>query len=82
MHAPTRDPNDATGFDSEVLTVDDLAKLLKVNRNTVYGLVKTGDIPGAVHLGRTIRIHGPTVLAWLSSSGQKHVSRDARRRAR
>lgn len=71
---------DAATLDDPALTVDQLAKLLQLNRNTVYNLVKAGEIPGATRFGRVIRVHGPTVVAWLAK-GQTHVSRDARRRA-
>lgn len=62
---------------SPMLTVEQVAGLLRVHPKTVYGAVKAGEIPGAVHVGRTIRIHGPTVLAWLAE-GQKPVSRAKR----
>lgn len=50
------------------LTVDQLAKLLQLNRGTTYDKIRSGKIPGATWIDeRVIRIHGPTVLAWLSS---------------
>jgi len=67
------EPDSAPGFSSPALTVDELAALLKINRKTLYGLIQDGQLPGAVKLGRSIRIHGPTVLAWLST-GQVPVS--------
>jgi len=55
-------------FESPALTVDQVAELLNVSRKTVYSLVQTRQMPGAVKLGRAIRIHGPTVLAWLKGA--------------
>lgn len=49
-----------------VLTVDELASLLRLNRKTVYESIQKGEIPGARRLGRTIRISRDAVLVWLS----------------
>jgi excisionase family DNA binding protein len=57
-----------------VLTVNELAALLRVERKTVYSLITRGDIPGARRLGKTIRISRDAVLRWLSE-GQGRVSR-------
>jgi excisionase family DNA binding protein len=59
-------------FNCAALTVDQLAQLLNVSRKTVYRRILEGKIPGATKLGSIYRIHGPTVLAWLS--GQIRVS--------
>ena len=63
MDKITTKPN----FSCESLTVKEAAKLLNLNRNTLYDLVKARKIPGTSKLGRSIRIHGPTVLAWIQS---------------
>jgi excisionase family DNA binding protein len=57
-----------------VLTVHELAALLRVDRKTVYNLISGGDIPGVRRLGKTIRISRDAVLRWLSE-GQGRVSR-------
>jgi len=57
-----------------VLTVHELAALLRVDRKTVYNLITTGDLPGVRRLGKTIRISRDAVLRWLSE-GQGRVSR-------
>jgi excisionase family DNA binding protein len=61
----------------QVLTVDELAALLRIDRKTVYSAIRAGEIPGVRQLGRTIRIHRGTVLAWLAQ-GQGRVSRSKR----
>lgn len=53
----------------EVLTVDEAAKLLRVDRKTVYTAVQRGKLPGARKLGRTIRVHRQTLLDWLGAGG-------------
>ena len=62
-----------------VLTVDELATLLRVNRKTAYAALSRGEIPGAKRIGATYRIHRDTVLEWLAS-GQDRVSRSRRNR--
>lgn len=57
-----------------VLTVHELAALLRVDRKTVYNLITSGDLPGVRRLGKTIRISRDAVLRWLSE-GQGRVSR-------
>ncbi len=55
------------------ITVDELAVVLRVNRNTAYEAVQRGDIPGVSRIGRKIRICRATVVDWLRGQG-----RDAR----
>lgn len=43
--------------------------MLRLNRKTVYEAVQSGQIPGAVRVGNTIRFSRDTVLAWLKASG-------------
>ncbi|HWL86327.1 MAG TPA: helix-turn-helix domain-containing protein [Polyangiaceae bacterium] len=61
----------------EILTVHELAKLLRVNRKTVYDAIARGEIPGVRRMGGVLRIHRDTVLGWLAS-GQGRVSRSGR----
>ena len=49
-----------------LLTVVELAMLLRVNRKTAYEQIQRGEVPGVHRFGRAIRIHRDTVLAWLA----------------
>jgi len=49
----------------EVLTVDELAALLRLNRKTLYDALKRGEIPGARCVAGRYRIHRDTVVEWL-----------------
>lgn len=62
----------------EVLTVEQVAALLRVNRKTVYEMVQRNEIPGIRFCGRMIRAHRDTVIRWLAD-GQ---GRSARRKSR
>ena len=48
-----------------ILTVDELAALLRVNRKTAYDAISQGRIPGARRVGRAIRVSRDAVLKWL-----------------
>jgi len=63
-------PNTATQA-SEVLTVDEAAELLRVDRKTVYTAIRRGKLPGVRKVGRSIRIHRPTLVAWLGADGPR-----------
>lgn len=58
----------------EVLTADEVAALLRVNRKTVYAAFKKGEIPGGRRIGGTIRFSRERVLQWLAD-GQACASR-------
>jgi len=53
----------ATSREPAILTVDELAALLRVNRKTVYDALSRGEIPGARRIGGRYRILRDAVLA-------------------
>lgn len=59
---------------SAVLTVDELADLLRVERKSAYAAIARGEIPGVRRIGRTLRVSRAAVLRWLLE-GQGRVSR-------
>jgi len=59
--------------DPVVLTVDEAAALLRVDRKSIYESIRRGELPGVVRVGRVIRISRPALVQWLS--GQVRVSR-------
>jgi excisionase family DNA binding protein len=59
-----------------VLTVDELAALLRLDRKSIYEALARGQIPGARRIGRRYRIGRDAVLDWLR--GQDRVSRARR----
>lgn len=54
-------------MDSEVLTVDEVADLLRVDRKTVYEAIRRRELPGVVRVGRAIRVSRVALEAWLAS---------------
>ncbi len=53
----------------QALTVDEAARLLRVNRKTLYDAVRDGRIPGVIRMGRSIRIGRDALLGWLRGNG-------------
>lgn len=61
-----------------LLRVEEVAALLRINRKSAYAAVEAGILPGAVRIGRTIRVSRDAVLEW--TRGQGGVSRSRRKR--
>jgi excisionase family DNA binding protein len=49
-----------------ILTVDELAGFLRLNRKTVYEALSRGEIPGVRRIGGTFRISRDSVLGWMN----------------
>jgi excisionase family DNA binding protein len=64
----------------EVLTVDELARLLRVERKTAYAAIGRGEVPGVQRVGRCIRISCAAVLRWLAE-GENERTRRGRKAA-
>lgn len=65
--APDAMPVAASRSIPEVLTVEEVARLLRVNKNTVYEAAALGEIPGARRIGRIIKFYGPALTKWLET---------------
>jgi excisionase family DNA binding protein len=48
----------------EVMTVEDLAEYLKLNRQTIYRKFRRGELPG-IKIGRSIRFKRDVIDVWL-----------------
>jgi excisionase family DNA binding protein len=63
----------------EVIAAKACAALLQVNIKTLYSMVARGESPGARWLGRALRFHRPTVIAWMAEGqGRAPRKRSAR----
>lgn len=74
---PANDHADATSSPDDlapVLTVDEVADLLRVDRKSIYEVIRRGELPGVRRLGRSIRVHRDTVLRWIAE-GQGRAPR-------
>ena len=50
----------------EVITVGELAKLLRIARGSAYRAVNAGEVPGVIRVGKSLRLHRDTVLRWMA----------------
>lgn len=68
----------APSFDAlpPVLTVEEVADLMRVDRKTAYAAIADGGVPGVRRLGRCIRVSRDVFLRWLAEG----ESRQGRRR--
>lgn len=51
--------------ESEILTVDEAARLLKIPRSSIYKLAQQGKIP-AQKVGRHWRFYRPSLIRWVA----------------
>jgi excisionase family DNA binding protein len=59
----------------EVLTVEEVADLLRVDQKTAYGAIADGSVPGVRRVGRCIRLSRDALLDWLHEGEQKPARR-------
>lgn len=67
---------DASPGNPCIMTVDEIATLLRLNRKTVYELARQGKIP-VRRIGRSLRANRETLMRWLAEGA---APRDGRRR--
>lgn len=71
------EPDVADGV--ELLTVPEMAALLRLNAKTLYRLVEQAKIPGVRRIGtRAIRFYRPEVIEWLTT-GERRDPRTRRK---
>lgn len=46
------------------VTVDEAARMLNVDRKSLYSAIGRGEVPGVIKIGRTIRIGREALLRW------------------
>jgi excisionase family DNA binding protein len=51
------------------------AKIANISRQKMYMLMRAGDVPGVVRIGRCIRIHRGALMRWLNEqAGENEVA--------
>lgn len=58
----------------DLLTIPQAAQRLDLNPETLYRLVRAGDFPPAVHLGRQIRVSVPLLEKYLHGDAASATS--------
>jgi excisionase family DNA binding protein len=51
---------------SMLLTVDDVAKLLRTTDRAIYAMIERRQLPGIVHIGRRVLFRTDDLLHWLN----------------
>jgi excisionase family DNA binding protein len=59
--------------DPVLLRPAQVAELLQVSRTRVYDLARSGQLPGLVRLGGSLRVHAPTLLKALEEDAARGV---------
>ena len=60
-------------MDKQILVADEVAEILRVNRQRVYELVRTDQIP-VIRLGeRQYRFSAQAIYKWLGVDGRREV---------
>jgi len=52
-----------------MLTIDELAEVLRIGLNVAYREVRAGRVPGAQKIGGSWRVHRDSVKEWMASGG-------------
>ena len=55
----------------QVLTVEEVADLMRVDRKTAYAAIAEGGVPGVRRIGRCIRVSRDVLLRWLEQGETK-----------
>jgi excisionase family DNA binding protein len=55
----------------QVLTVEEVADLMRVDRKTAYAAIAEGEVPGVRRIGRCIRVSRDVLLRWLEQGETK-----------
>jgi excisionase family DNA binding protein len=63
-----------------VLTVEEVADLMRIDRKTAYAAIAEGEVPGVRRLGRCIRVSRDVLLRWLAEGEGGKVERRRGRR--
>jgi len=66
---PTRPRVGAFPPDAELLTVSELAALLRLSEDVARARLTDGTVPGLVRIGRSVRASLAAVRAWLEAGG-------------
>jgi excisionase family DNA binding protein len=48
-----------------LLTIFEVAALLRTSRKAIYAMAERGQLPGAIHIGRRLLVRRDDLLSWL-----------------
>ena len=59
----------------QILTVEEVADLMRIDRKTAYAAIACGQVPGVRRIGRCIRVSRDVLLRWLEQGEAKSATR-------
>jgi len=65
---------DQAGLGPELLTVNEVAKLISLSRSSVYAKIAVGQFPEQLKLGGSARWSKPELMAWINEQAAKRGS--------
>lgn len=48
-----------------LMTVSEVAQLLRTSKDAIYAMVERGQLPGVVRIGRRVLVREPDLVEWL-----------------
>lgn len=67
MRAPVREVPTTDSLDGQLLTIEDVATLLQVSRQTLFNWRVSGRGPVGLRIGRSLRYRRSAVLEWIDA---------------
>jgi len=61
-----------------LLTVDDVADVLRTTRRAVYAMVERRQLPGIVRIGRRVLVRADELLHWLNQKSASSLRSEQR----
>jgi excisionase family DNA binding protein len=58
-----------------LLTVTDVAELLRTSRKAIYTMVERGQLPGVIHIGRRVLLREDALVDWLRQKSTPSLER-------
>lgn len=76
MAITQRDTSSNTGGHlPSLLTVQDVAALLRTTKSAIYTMIERYQLPGVVRIGRRVLIREEELVKWLSQKSQPSLER-------
>jgi excisionase family DNA binding protein len=67
---------------TDILTIDEAALRLRINRKTLYSAISAGQVPGVIRFGRIVRIHWPSFVEQYRDREPKGATDERKERHR
>jgi excisionase family DNA binding protein len=61
-------------LEPELLHVDEAARLLRIGRTRAYEMTQSGEMPGLVRIGRSVRVSRRRLLAWIDEQSAANAA--------